>query len=252
VKIKVNKDMWPFKKKKKGHGKQSPIIYAVGDVHGRQDLLAKLIGKIQKDRADREATVIFLGDYVDRGPDSAGVIEDLVQKQGLEGIKTVFLKGNHEATLLSFLKDSKVGPAWSKFGAIETLASYGVRPPMAKSDPHAWANAQQQLRDALPTPHLDFLNKLELNAQSGPYFFVHAGVDPYKPINEQTEAEYLWIREPFLKNNKKLSHIVVHGHSADAKPKRNKLRIGVDTGAYMTGHLTAARLQNSDVSFIAT
>lgn len=227
-------------------------VYAIGDVHGRRDLLVVLLERIRDHAAGAPAEIILLGDYVDRGPDSPGVIDCLLYSPLLDGFDRVFLKGNHEATLLQFLDDPGVGPSWLQFGGGETLLSYGVRPPALKGDAAAWAQASRDLAAALPGAHRRFLEQLSLTAVRGEYFFVHAGIDPERPLEAQTEAELLWIRDAFLESAKRHDQIIVHGHSPQIAPYRDHRRIGVDTGAYQTGILTAAAISEAGVEFIST
>jgi serine/threonine protein phosphatase 1 len=196
--------------------------------------------------------MIFLGDYVDRGPDSAGVIDDLLDPGLLQGVDVVFLKGNHEATVLEFLEDAEVGPAWATFGGAETLASYGVRAPSGPQEHNAWEDCRLAFREAFPESHRRFMQELDLLVQRGDYLFVHAGVDPSRPLEAQNETEFLWIRDAFLESGKQMPWKVVHGHTPEEQPFHDRRRIGVDTGAYLTGRLTAARLSGKDVRFIST
>ena len=223
-------------------------IYAVGDVHGRLDLLKALMARIRDDAGDGPAELIYLGDYVDRGPESCGVIDALLGTAARTGYRCTFLKGNHEATLLDFLGDASLGPAWARFGGRETLASYGVRIASAGAD---WERVRRDFELALPLAHRRFLEGLELFAERGRYFFVHAGIDPDLPLLAQGEEEYLWIRSPFLDSTRALEKIVVHGHTPESEPVHNARRIGVDTGAYASGCLTAARIEGRSVRFIA-
>ena len=227
-------------------------MFAIGDIHGRCDLLVKLMAQIDRAATTDRPELIFLGDYIDRGPDSASVIDHLLTGERFAAYDTVFLKGNHEATLLEFLTNPGVGPSWMQYGGGETLASYGVAPPLMKTDPQAWAEASQALSKAIPPDHLAFLNGLRPAVERGPYFFVHAGVDPAEPLSEQSEDDLLWIREAFLSDTRRLERIIVHGHTPEPEPHRDDRRIGLDTGAYQTGRLTAARIQRDDVSFIST
>lgn len=229
------------------------LIYAVGDIHGRCDLLRRLTGRIAEDAesADGPAEIIFIGDYIDRGPASADVVEFLLHDPVLARFERTFLKGNHEAALLDFLKDSSAGPAWARFGGLDTLVSYGVRPP-ALTDREDWERARRDLAGVLPDDHRDFYATLQLAAERGCYFFVHAGVNPHAPIAEQSEAEFLWIREAFLDHDGRLARIVVHGHTPAPEPVWDHRRIGLDTGAYASGRLTAARIDGRDVRFITT
>lgn len=218
------------------------LIYAVGDVHGRADLLNKLLTKIDKDRAGKPAEIILLGDYVDRGPSSRKVIEKLASGSADGTIKLTCLRGNHEHTLLTFLADHTIGPEWGKYGGVETLASYGVSPPRKRTRAEDWEACQQALKAAIPEHHIAFLENLPVMADRKPYLFVHAGIDPDQPLAEQSSKTMLWIREPFLSFNGRLERFVVHGHSADKKPTRKRYRIGIDTGAYITNTLTALRI----------
>ncbi len=208
--------------------------------------------RIREHAAGSDYELIFLGDYIDRGPDSAGVIDALVYSPWVSGSNAIFLKGNHEASLLRFLREPSVGPSWLEFGGGETLLSYGVRWPALKSDKDAWAEASRRLAAKLPRDHLKFLQSLELHAIRGGYMFVHAGIDPERSIDEQGEAEFLWIREPFLRSRRSHEFVVVHGHSADDRPYKDFRRIGVDTGAYQTGILTAVVISHEGVEFIST
>lgn len=227
------------------------LIYAVGDIHGRHDLLELLLHQIEDDAAGRDAEIIFLGDYVDRGRGSRAVIDRLLALRGHASLSARFLKGNHEATLLDFLNDPQVGPSWAQFGGLETLVSYGVSIP-AVTEGTRWDAIQERFRAALPACHLDFYTSLELSIERGCYLFVHAGVDPDLALSEQGEAEYLWIRDAFLNDDRKLERVIVHGHTPEDIPVNDGRRIGLDTGAYVTNRLTAARLEGARVAFLST
>ena len=226
------------------------LIYAIGDVHGRQDLLTRLLTKIDKDRGNSAAEIILLGDYVDRGPHSREVLETLCSGAPDPDIRFTCLRGNHEQTLLTFLEDHKIGPEWGKHGGVETLASYGVALPKRRTNPDDWAPCQQQLREQFPAHHLAFLESLPVMADRDPYLFVHAGIDPEASLAEQSSKTMMWIREPFLSFNGRLERFVVHGHSADKKPTRKRYRLGIDTGAYITNTLTAVRLDKRGARLI--
>ena len=228
--------------------------YAIGDIHGRADLLEKLFNLLRSDIMDREFKslyFVFMGDYIDRGFHSRAVI-DLLLKQDWGSLKAVFLKGNHEQTLLDFLKSPEVGPQWIGFGGRETLISYGVKVPDQKSDLAAWEVASKELRERMPERHLKFLNQLNLHFELGNCYFVHAGVDPQRDLDDQTDQDRMWIRDRFIGSTKKLSKVIVHGHSPEDKPVWDGRRIGVDTGAYITNRLTAARIQGTDIEFFST
>lgn len=230
-------------------------IYAIGDVHGRADLLEKLLQDIRKDALggsfrDRPILVL-LGDYVDRGFQSKEVI-DLLLGELVSPFETYFLKGNHEAAMLQFLNEPAIGPRWAEFGGAETLVSYGVRPPRMRTSIDEWAIASDELNRVLPPEHLDFLERLQLSVRIGDYLFVHAGVRPGVDLGNQSEQDLLWIREEFLNDTRPLGAVVVHGHTPAARPHRDSRRVGIDTGAYLSGRLTAARFEHDAVDFLST
>ena len=230
----------------------SRTVYAIGDIHGRKDLLERLIETIKHHAGRSDYELIFLGDYVDRGPDSAGVVDYLIHSEALQGVECTFLKGNHEATLLDFLDNPEVGASWSTYGGFETLLSYGVQDIGLRKDEARWATTSERFREQLPPAHLDFYQALESFTIRGDYMFVHAGIDPGKPLSEQTDAEFLWIRDAFLSDTRQYDYRVVHGHTPQSEPSQDKRRIGVDTGAYQTGVLTAAAISAAGVEFIST
>ena len=231
-------------------------VYAIGDIHGRADLLHKLADLILEDASRQEDpehrhAVVFLGDYVDRGFQSKDVIE-LIQGDMFAGFETRFLKGNHEEALLAFLNDATMGPKWANFGGIETLVSYNVQPPRGRENLDDWETARKELVRQMPLHHRTFLENLELCLVLGDYAFVHAGLRPGRTLEEQSERDILWIRDEFLLDARSFENVVVHGHTPLNAPHRDHRRIGVDTGAYMSGHLTAVRLCGQDVTFIST
>jgi serine/threonine protein phosphatase 1 len=228
-------------------------VYAVGDIHGRLDLLLTIAAQIRQDLAVRptEAPLVcFLGDYVDRGPSSAGVIEHLATPSG-EGVRQIFLKGNHEDRMLAFLDEPAVhGPGWLKFGGREALASYGV--PQAQIDAEDWRELRDAFEAALPPTHLTFLNSLKVAFRWGGYLFVHAGLDPARPLTDQDPRDLLWIREPFQSSERDHGLCVVHGHVITPEPVLRANRIGLDTGAYKSGVLTCAALEGAGVRVLQT
>ena len=163
---------------------------------------------------------------------------------------TTVLKGNHEQALIQFLDDQDIWPMWSEFGARETLQSYGVTPPGRGSDPEDWARASRELNAAMPAEHRQLLDSLELVAERGDYLCAHAGVRPGVPLDQQTEQDLLWIRDDFLRSDKRLAKVIVHGHSAAEEAYVGPHRIGVDTGAYATGVLTAIKLKGAERTLI--
>jgi serine/threonine protein phosphatase 1 len=233
---------------------EGELVYAVGDIHGRADLLEALLRLIEGDAQAAEArtrTLIFLGDYVDRGPDSRGVIETLVS--GLpQGFEAHFLKGNHEVLLLDFLDDPSRLDGWLLNDAETTMASYGVDIGAlyrARARPAEWRDA---FAASLPDAHLQFFRNLVLSVTRGDYLFVHAGVRPGVPLAAQTEDELVWIRRPFLDWAEPFEKFVVHGHTPGREPVTRTNRIGVDTGACFTGRLTALRLVGDTRKFLQT
>jgi serine/threonine protein phosphatase 1 len=231
-------------------------VYAVGDIHGRADLLQRLLDTIATDAANGGFTgrpvLIFLGDYVDRGFQSRDVIEILLKNKLISAFDAHFLKGNHEAAMLNFLSNPDFGPRWAEFGGVETLVSYGVRPPRSRTGSDEWVRASRELGERLPPEHRQFLESLAPSVRIGGYAFVHAGVRPGVPIAQQSEQDLLWIRETFLKDRRPLEAVIVHGHTPVSVPYRDDRRIAVDTGAYLSGRLTAVRLEGDRVDFIMT
>ncbi len=229
------------------------LIYAIGDIHGRADLLLKLLDRIDEDATGfvGEVHLVFLGDYIDRGLQSRQVIETLLSER-LTPYQTYFLKGNHEDALLSFLSDPGFGPKWAAYGGRETLVSYGVKPPRSLSLNNEWENAHDAFLRAFPNAHHTFLMTLPTSVQIGGYGFVHAGLKPGKKFAQQTDHDLMWIRDEFLDGNSTFDVMVVHGHTPTDAPHHDHRRINVDTGAYFTGRLTAAKLTGQSVGFIAT
>lgn len=229
-------------------------VYAVGDIHGRLDLLDALLDQITRDADDAPNLVkslIFLGDYIDRGPDSARVIERLIN--GLPPMfSTVCLRGNHEDVMVRFLSDLRAAPGWLTYGGRATLASYGVPAPPPDAPPAELAEAQRALNLALPEPHRAFLSGLRCQATLGDYHFVHAGVRPGVPLDRQKDADRLWIRHEFLNSSHDHGKIIVHGHTVASEPESYANRIGVDTGAYATHRLTAVVLEGTERRFLGT
>jgi serine/threonine protein phosphatase 1 len=228
------------------------LVYAVGDIHGHLDLLDAMLKVIAKDAAAQAPTtrpaIVFVGDYIDRGPASAAVIDRMIALKAVSdaqtGVEVRTLMGNHEQTLLSFLDSPEAGPAWMEFGGGETLASYGVSRPASRNDVDGWAAAQQAFCQVFPPRHWAFFNALELSATYGDYLFVHAGVRPGVALDQQDPEDLMWIRGDFLSRPHGLGHVVVHGHTPEEEPFIGPDRINIDTGAYATGVLTAVRLSD--------
>jgi serine/threonine protein phosphatase 1 len=238
---------------KSGKGAKAPEgkrFYAVGDIHGAVGLLDRLMESIEADAKGLDAAhVIFLGDYVDRGPDSKGVVDRLVAlKEQHEHF--VFLKGNHEAAMLDFLQDPEEMLEWLEWGGEETLRSYGVSGALSRS----CEDLSSDLATAMPKAHHDFFGKLALSHRQGDYLFVHAGVRPGVAIDEQEEDDLLWIRKRFhdARPDERPELTIVHGHHPTKKPVDAGWRIGVDTGACWSGVLTAVVLEGDARRFIST
>lgn len=226
-------------------------VYAVGDVHGRVDLLRRLDARI---RADADAApagsrvVVYLGDYVDRGARSRGVLDRLIENP-IPGFETVHLLGNHEAFLLEFLDDPAHGDVWVCNGGDATLRDYGVDPEIRAG---GWKGLRDRFLEALPERHLDFLRGLPLAHVEGDYVFVHAGIRPGVPLEEQERGDLLWIREGFLDCEDDLGKVVVHGHTPSREVQVRPNRIGIDTRAWTSDTLTCVVLHDGERAFIQT
>lgn len=219
-------------------------IYAIGDVHGCLDPLKRLEERISQTMRDCDvnAGVIFLGDYIDRGPDVAGVIEHLAQGS-FAGLPTRFLLGNHEDIFLEALEEPALVRDWLRWGGLATMASYRIMLPQITDPVERDQMIADAMKDVLPAHHLAFLEQLEVSIQLGDYLFVHAGIRPGRSLDRQSRHDMLSIREPFLSSKKALPCRVVHGHSVAFEVQSTPHRIGVDTGAYATGRLSAVMLE---------
>lgn len=225
------------------------IVWAIGDIHGRLDLLKPLVEAIIADAAASDAdrkVVIFLGDYIDRGPESRGVIQYLAALPKNVGIEWRFLKGNHEEAMLDFLDDPTTGMTWCEYGGDATLASYGLRLPQMKHKPEAWKHLAADLDHKITPAELEFLQGLKLSLSIGDYFFAHAGARPGVPLDQQSERDLMWIRNSFLDSEVGFEKVVVHGHTPTAEVHVDGRRIGVDTKAYESGVLSALRLEHAE------
>lgn len=222
------------------------LVWAIGDVHGRLDLLTPLVDAIRADAeafTGRSKTVIFLGDYIDRGPESRGVIRYLSELPRNEGIDWRFLKGNHEEAMLNFIENSADGAKWCEYGGDATLASYGLRVPPMKHMLDAWSHLSADLDHKLTQTERSFLDNLELSISIGDYFFAHAGARPGQLLDRQTDHDLMWIRNSFLNSDVEFDKVVVHGHTPSSEVYVDHRRIGLDTKAYETGVLSALRLE---------
>lgn len=230
-------------------------LYAIGDIHGRADLLERLLERIRQDAARApEASrrvLVYLGDYVDRGLQSREVI-DLLLAGPPEGFAAVYLKGNHEDCMLRFLDDWSTGAHWFSIGGDATVLSYGVRPPAGLPGAQRFAHASEALKASLPLAHLRFLQNLDLTYEAGDYLFVHAGLRPGVALCDQDPEDLMWIREEFLNGPNNHGRVVVHGHSPSRAPAVFDHRIGIDTGAFFTNVLTSLVVQGRERRFIST
>jgi serine/threonine protein phosphatase 1 len=243
--------IWPWQSSPSAAVPADHRIYAVGDIHGQSALLDELLGMIERDGMGRPETnvLVFMGDYVDRGTDSKGVIEQLVNLQS--DFAAHFLRGNHDQALLDFLADPSSFAIWKDYGAEETLASYGVPSPTS-DDEAVLRQTRDRLLQSLPARHLRFFEALKLSETIGDYFFAHAGVRPGVPLDKQDERDLMWIRDEFLNSRAQFGKIVVHGHTPTNAPVLKRNRIGIDTGAYLTGRLTALVLEGTRRRFLQT
>lgn len=228
--------------------------YAVGDIHGRLDLFDAIVARIDSDRAGwpGEVEVVLLGDYVDRGPDSAALLDRL--SAPLPGwARWTLLRGNHEQAMLDAIEGTggdRVLRLWLDNGGREAVRSYGVAAHVAYGDDlDAIAAA---LRAAVPARHIELLRGLKLTQRIGDYLFVHAGIRPGVPIEAQDERDLLWIRSEFLNCRDDHGCIVVHGHSITVDADERDNRIGIDTGAFATGRLTALVLEGEKRRYLST
>ena len=227
--------------------------YAIGDVHGRLDLLEQLLSEIERDRSERptpKTLLVFLGDLIDRGPHSAQVIERL-RTYSSDDARTVFLLGNHEEVLLRILDgDTSLIPSWLQFGGRQCLQSYGAdsRRIALETD----EKALEIIRGVIPEAHVAFLNSFIDSCRFGDYLFVHAGIRPGIAIDDQQQSDLRWIREPFLFDDTDHGCVVVHGHTICDEVEERPNRIGVDTGAYRTGILTALVVEGNERRYLQT
>lgn len=260
------------------------VVYAIGDVHGRADLLGRILEEIRADAAARTArrrVLVFLGDYINRGPCSRDVV-DLAIDPGLPGFEAVRLKGNNEDLLVRFLEgDLAAGAHWLDYGGLDTLASYGIPFTRFQSRDAAVLEALRQrsdslpdygvavasehapapaaldrlrfdLADRLPALHLAFFRSLGVAHREGGYYFAHAGILPGVPLDQQTDRDRMWIRDRFLQSTLDHGAVVVHGHSISPRPEVRPNRIGIDTGAYRSGVLTCLVLEGGTRAFLST
>lgn len=231
---------------RKTAGPKGHRAYAVGDIHGRLDLLDEMLSLIEADleaRPKAKTVIVFLGDLIDRGPDSAQVVERLRLYSPAKA-DTVFLMGNHEEVMLRVLDgDAALLGDWLKFGGAECVRSYGIDPAaLEQMDP---TRALELIRNAIPGTHADFIRSFADTLSFGSYLFVHAGIRPGVTLTEQEQTDLRWIRNPFLDDERDHGFVVVHGHTITPQVDECGNRIGLDTGAYKTGRLSALGIEGS-------
>jgi serine/threonine protein phosphatase 1 len=225
-------------------------IYAIGDIHGRLDLLDQVLARIDAHLVGspiHQPIQVFLGDYIDRGPASRSVLDRLIERG--HDHESVFLKGNHEVIFNDFVENPLTLDEWRKYGGLDTLISYGLKP-SAKISDKGQAKLATELDLALPPSHKQFLAGLKPYFICGDYFFVHAGVLPGVPLEQQQEDDLFWIRGEFLNYKESFGKIIVHGHTPVTQPEIHPNRINIDTGAYATGILTCLALEADKVAYI--
>jgi serine/threonine protein phosphatase 1 len=224
-------------------------LYVIGDIHGRLDLLDGVIAAIERDVEQHgcDALTVTLGDYIDRGPASRGVLDRLAANPF--PTPHVALKGNHEELFEAFLIDPEVAAHWRRLGGLETLRSYGV-PVSGVMVGKNYQEAAGRLRAALPAAHARFLQSLKTSLSHGKYFLCHAGVRPGVPLERQDERDLLWIRDEFLNSRMDFGKIIVHGHTPVVAPEVLPNRINIDTGAFATGRLTCVALDDGGYRFL--
>jgi serine/threonine protein phosphatase 1 len=224
-------------------------IYAIGDIHGRADLLSDMVERIDDDLSRRPveyAVEVYLGDYIDRGHDSKTVVDILCHR--LVHRNAICLRGNHEAILEDFLQDPDVIYGWMRLGALSTFTSYGVSIPTATQ--LVPAKIHRAFCDALPRTHVLFLRCLHNTYQCGDYLFVHAGIRPGVPLDQQVQEDLIWIRDEFLQCTADYGCTVVHGHTPVTHPQICRNRINIDTGAVFSGRLTCIVLEAGSILFL--
>jgi Calcineurin-like phosphoesterase len=225
-------------------------VYAIGDIHGRADCLDRVLKRIDADLATRPVShgiEVFLGDYIDRGPESRQVLDRLVARNRTH--RAVFLKGNHETLMMGFVSNPRILKDWQRLGGLETLMSYGIKPSI-NADTVVQAELAAALEQALPNTHRRFLGDLKTSFTCGDFFFVHAGVRPGIPLAKQSEEDLLWIRQDFLFCEEDFGKIIVHGHTPVPQPDIRPNRINIDTGAYATGQLTCLMLEGDTIRIV--
>lgn len=234
-------------------GRDPDLIYAIGDVHGCLDTLVRMERAIHEDSAGQSGfkLIVMLGDYIDRGPDSSGVLAHLAKGPPV-GFRRVCLCGNHDELFLRIFQDPSSLHAWLDFGGSRTLQSYGIDFVQLNQELRGGTGwATDFIRSVIPPEHLLGLSRLPVSLTTPSWFFAHAGARPGIPLDRQSEKDLMWIRQEFLNAPiGSFDRVIVHGHTPTDAPYADEARIGVDTGAFSGGPLTAARLSRNGVSFL--
>ncbi|HBF28945.1 metallophosphoesterase family protein [Rhizobium sp.] len=226
-------------------------IYAIGDVHGSYIELLNAECRILQDAASFEGNklIVMLGDYVDRGPSSRQVVQHLMRPLAPQ-IERVALCGNHDDAFCQFLEDPSAGRRWLDFGAAATLYSYGMDIDQSLQKAGGFSGLSALLAEAVPAAHYQWFKSLPVMLKVGQFLFVHAGVKPGTALDAQTDEDLMWIREPFLSRGPEMPYTVVHGHTPTDTVTFGKNRIGVDTAAYASGHLSVVRIAGGQANLI--
>ncbi len=244
----VTPEDWPH------YAPRDTILYAIGDLHGHLDehniLYAILENEIAK-RPEKKHVIIYLGDYVDRGPDSYRLISRLIKIRDSDSPAThIFLKGNHENSFIGYMDSPLSWTRWLDYGGMDTAESYGITFDSDILIPSEHEALQQKLLQNVPPDHYSFLNTLETKYIARDYAFVHAGIHPEIPLAEQVEGDLIFIREPFLSWPHPYEKCIVHGHTITREPHITLNRIGIDTGLFKHGILTCAIFEENAVSLL--
>ena len=229
-------------------------VYAVGDIHGRADLLKNMHRLIEEDAARDpvpENVLVYLGDYIDRGVFVREVL-DMLCSDVLVGFRHIFLKGNHEKLFLDFEQDPSLLELWIELGGGSTLHSYQVQVPGSGFSLERANQVRDELLQSMPKKHVDFLKNLKPFARMGDILFVHAGIRPEAALEKQEPEDLLWIREDFLSSEIDFGLRVIHGHTISRQVQELPNRVGIDTGAYATGILTCAVLEDNRIRYLST
>ncbi|EJZ17594.1 serine/threonine specific protein phosphatase [Rhizobium sp. Pop5] len=227
--------------------------YAIGDIHGRYDLLLKAEEAILRDgaRLPGRKLIVTLGDYIDRGPESAQVISHLMEPPP-EGFDRICLAGNHENTMLDYIDGWVSYDDWMGMGSAELLKSYGLDPEHLPLVFPSGAKLDAFIRQSLPHTHIDFMRAMPIMLDTPNVVFVHAGIDPTLPLAAQRDDDLVFIRNRFLESKVPLPKLVVHGHTPNDEPDIRSRRLNLDTRAYRSGKLTAARFWQGQVHLFST